>query len=247
MDPADDQTLPRLIEALKERQRVRQLMSEQLNNRGTQPSYPLLAVIHVALDKCIYLTFCLRKHHFMSLRAIKLLCMFSSSQHAEVHASAAGWSAQCEGDLPSRPAEQTEREGKNHQQPEIGDRATRKKVQNLRIQGAAKLSPEVLHTYGVANRTNIVFVCPLAQVDILQRTTEMYEQDKRSLQHELESREQRLQKELTDRRRVEHRMQGVVSDTNAKWEKECVSKLSDLDREGIQTDVQPKGEEEMFY
>lgn len=38
MDPADDQTLPRLIEALKERQRVRQLISEQLNNRGTQPS-----------------------------------------------------------------------------------------------------------------------------------------------------------------------------------------------------------------
>ncbi|CAF99883.1 unnamed protein product, partial [Tetraodon nigroviridis] len=31
MDPADDQTLPRLIEALEKRHRVRQLMSEQLN------------------------------------------------------------------------------------------------------------------------------------------------------------------------------------------------------------------------
>lgn len=174
----------------------------------------------------------------MSLCAIKLLCIFSSSQYAEVHASAAGWSAQYEGDLPSRPTKQTEREGKNHQQPEIGDRAIRKKVQNLRIQGAATLSPEVLHMYGVANRTNVVFVCPPAQVDILQKTTEMYEQDKRSLQHELESREQRLQKELTDRRRVEHRMQGVVSDANAKWEKECVSKLrlGELDYEGIRTD-----------
>lgn len=69
---------------------------------------------------------------------------------------------------------------------------------------------------------NVVFSCP-AQVDILQKTTDMYEQDKRSLQQELETREHRLQKELTDKRRIEHRMQGVVTDTNAKWEKECVS------------------------
>lgn len=57
----------------------------------------------------------------------------------------------------------------------------------------------------------------------------MYEQDKRSLQQELETREQRLQKELTDRRRIEHRMQGMVTDANVKWEKECVSehKLGD--------------------
>lgn len=65
-------------------------------------------------------------------------------------------------------------------------------------------------------------VLPL-QVDILQKTTEMYEQDKRSLQQELETREQRLHKELSDRRRVEQRMQGMVTDTNVKWEKECVS------------------------
>lgn len=38
MDPADDQTLPRLIEALENRHRVRQLMSEQFNKTGTQPS-----------------------------------------------------------------------------------------------------------------------------------------------------------------------------------------------------------------
>lgn len=72
---------------------------------------------------------------------------------------------------------------------------------------------------------SVVFLCLPAQVDILQKTTEMYEQDKRSLQQELETREQRLQKELTDRKRIEHRMQGAVSDANAKWEKECVSKL----------------------
>lgn len=114
-----------------------------------------------------------------------------------------------------------------------------KKSKTLEYKVLPLLSPEVLRTYGVANGTNIVFVCPPAQVDILQKTTEMYEQDKRSLQHELESREQRLLKELMDKRRVEHRMQGAVSDANAKWEKECVSKtlrLGQLDYEGIRTD-----------
>lgn len=67
----------------------------------------------------------------------------------------------------------------------------------------------------------------------------MYEQDKRSLQQELETREQRLLRELTDRRRIEHRMQGMVTDANAKWEKECVSelKLGDLVFEGISDDI----------
>lgn len=61
------------------------------------------------------------------------------------------------------------------------------------------------------------------QIDILQKTTDMYEQDKRSLQHELETRDHRLQRELTDRKRMEQRMQGMVTDTKLKWEKECVS------------------------
>lgn len=67
----------------------------------------------------------------------------------------------------------------------------------------------------------------------------MYEQDKRSLQHELETRETRLQKELTDRRRIEHRMQGMVTDANAKWEKECVSerKLGHFVFEGVSDDI----------
>lgn len=65
----------------------------------------------------------------------------------------------------------------------------------------------------------------LSQIDILQKTTEMYEQDKRSLQQELDGREQMLQKELSERRRMEQRMQGMVTDTKLKWEKECVSRL----------------------
>lgn len=61
------------------------------------------------------------------------------------------------------------------------------------------------------------------QIDILQKTTNIYEEDKRSLQQELESREQRLQRELSEKRRMESRIQGMVTDTKLKWEKECVS------------------------
>lgn len=61
------------------------------------------------------------------------------------------------------------------------------------------------------------------QIDILQKTTDMYEQDKRALQQELETREHRLQSELSERKRMEQRMQGAVTDTRLKWEKECVS------------------------
>uniref|UniRef100_A0A8C8A084 Kinesin-like protein n=1 Tax=Oryzias sinensis TaxID=183150 RepID=A0A8C8A084_9TELE len=64
------------------------------------------------------------------------------------------------------------------------------------------------------------------KIDILQKTTGMYEQDKRSLQQELESREQRLQRELAERRRMEQRMQGVVTDTKLKWEKECERRVN---------------------
>jgi len=72
-----------------------------------------------------------------------------------------------------------------------------------------------------------LFVTPTSplQIDILQKTTNMYEQDKRSLQQELETREQRLHRELTEKKRMEQRMQGMVTDTKHKWEKECVSGL----------------------
>ncbi|XP_041715467.1 kinesin-like protein KIF23 isoform X6 [Coregonus clupeaformis] len=59
------------------------------------------------------------------------------------------------------------------------------------------------------------------KIDILQKTTNIYEEDKRSLQQELESREQRLQRELSERKRMETRMQGMVTDTKHQWEKEC--------------------------
>ncbi|XP_051896367.1 kinesin-like protein KIF23 isoform X7 [Pristis pectinata] len=59
------------------------------------------------------------------------------------------------------------------------------------------------------------------KIDILQKTANIYEEDKRTLQHELDERDQKLHRELSDKRRLEQRMQGVVTDTKMKWEKEC--------------------------
>uniref|UniRef100_A0A3Q3W0Z8 Kinesin-like protein n=1 Tax=Mola mola TaxID=94237 RepID=A0A3Q3W0Z8_MOLML len=59
------------------------------------------------------------------------------------------------------------------------------------------------------------------KIDILQKTTKIYEDDKRSLKQELETRGQRLQREVSDKKRMEQRMHGVVTDTQLKWEKEC--------------------------
>lgn len=63
----------------------------------------------------------------------------------------------------------------------------------------------------------------LSQIDLLQQATNNYEREKGTLLQELETREHRLQKELSDKRHMEQRMQGMVTDTEHKWEKECVS------------------------
>ncbi|KAI1904412.1 hypothetical protein AGOR_G00005370 [Albula goreensis] len=64
------------------------------------------------------------------------------------------------------------------------------------------------------------------KIDILQKTTNIYEVDKRSLQQELESKQLKLQRELSDKRRMEARLQGMVSDTKLKWEKECERRVT---------------------
>lgn len=53
--------------------------------------------------------------------------------------------------------------------------------------------------------------------------TKIYEDDKRSLEQELETKEQRLQREVSNKRRLEKHMHSVVRDTKLKCEKECVS------------------------
>ncbi|XP_041081930.1 kinesin-like protein KIF23 isoform X1 [Polyodon spathula] len=64
------------------------------------------------------------------------------------------------------------------------------------------------------------------KIDILQKTTNIYEVDKRSLKQELETKDQKLQRELSEKRRMEARMQGVVSNTKMKWEKECERRVA---------------------
>lgn len=63
----------------------------------------------------------------------------------------------------------------------------------------------------------------LLQIEILQKTTEIYEEERFFLQQELESKEQQLRRELADKRRMEQHLDSVVKDTQLKWEKECVS------------------------
>uniref|UniRef100_A0A673A0T4 Kinesin-like protein n=1 Tax=Sphaeramia orbicularis TaxID=375764 RepID=A0A673A0T4_9TELE len=69
------------------------------------------------------------------------------------------------------------------------------------------------------------------KIDILQKATKIYEDDKRSLQHELETRDQRLHREQSEKRRMEQRMQGVVSDTQLRWEKECERRVNAMQLE----------------
>ncbi|XP_029290689.1 kinesin-like protein KIF23 [Cottoperca gobio] len=69
------------------------------------------------------------------------------------------------------------------------------------------------------------------KIDILQKTTKIYEGDKRSLQCELETKAQRLQRELSEKKRMEQRMNGVVTDTQYKWEKECDRRVNAMQLE----------------
>lgn len=77
------------------------------------------------------------------------------------------------------------------------------------------------------------------QIEILQRTIEIYEEERRSLVDELEGSELRLQRELTDKRHMEQRLKSVVADTELKWEKECVSYYQRLKETLFRLDLQP--------
>ncbi|NXT74546.1 KIF23 protein, partial [Zapornia atra] len=64
------------------------------------------------------------------------------------------------------------------------------------------------------------------KIEILEKTATIYEEDKRNLQQELESKSQRLQRLASDKRRLEARMQGTVAETTMKWEKECERRVA---------------------
>ncbi|XP_010076769.1 PREDICTED: kinesin-like protein KIF23, partial [Pterocles gutturalis] len=64
------------------------------------------------------------------------------------------------------------------------------------------------------------------KIEILEKTTTIYEEDKRNLQQELESKSQKLQRQASDKRRLEARLQGMVAETTMKWEKECECRVA---------------------
>ncbi|XP_058012743.1 kinesin-like protein KIF23 isoform X1 [Ahaetulla prasina] len=64
------------------------------------------------------------------------------------------------------------------------------------------------------------------KIDILEKTTAIYEEEKRNLQQELESKSQKLQRHVSDKRRLEARLQGMVTETTMKWEKECERRVA---------------------
>ncbi|XP_006758444.1 PREDICTED: kinesin-like protein KIF23 isoform X3 [Myotis davidii] len=64
------------------------------------------------------------------------------------------------------------------------------------------------------------------KIEILEKTTTIYEEDKRNLQQELEAQNQKLQQQFSDKRRLEARLQGMVTETTMKWEKECERRVA---------------------
>lgn len=150
--PNDDVTLPRLIEALEKRHKIRQMMVEEYNKTAN-----MLKSVLQEQDGNI-----LSKENFIS-----------------------------------------EQRGK------LGEKDKMIQNQKNEIDRLEKKSKMLEY-----------------KIDILQKTTNIYEEDKRSLQQELESREHRLQRELSDKRRMETRMQGMVCDAKLKWEKECERRVN---------------------
>ncbi|XP_068579361.1 kinesin-like protein KIF23 isoform X4 [Cebidichthys violaceus] len=156
-DPHDDITLPRLIEALRNRHRIRQLMIDEYNNAANRMKSMLQEVdsIRISKDDLIH-----------------------------------------------------EQNGKLVDKDKI---IQNNKAEIERLEKKARMQDH--------------------KIDILQKTTKIYEDDKRSMKYELETRDQRLQREQTDKRRMEQRMHGVVTDTQHKWEKECDRRVNAMQLE----------------
>ncbi|XP_058502034.1 kinesin-like protein KIF23 isoform X1 [Solea solea] len=156
-DPHDDITLPRLIEALQNRHRIRQMMIDEYNKTANTMNSMLQRVDGNLISK----------ENFIHEQNGKL-----AEKEKIIHNSKA----------------------------EIDRLEKRTKMQEHKI-------------------------------EILQKTTKIYEDDKRSLKQELGTREQRLHRELSEKRRMEQRMNGAVSDTQHKWEKECVRRVNAMQLE----------------
>ncbi|XP_075714473.1 kinesin-like protein KIF23 isoform X2 [Rhinoderma darwinii] len=149
LDANDDQTLPRLIEALEKRRRIRQMMAEEYNK---------------------------------SVTAFKSMLQELNGVVAAKENIAQGRMTEKERTIVSQKSEIERLE---------------KKIKTLEY-----------------------------KIDILEKTTNIYEDEKRTLQQDLESQCQKLQRQLSDKRRLEARLQGMVSENAMKWEKECERRVA---------------------
>ncbi|XP_044135290.1 kinesin-like protein KIF23 isoform X2 [Bufo gargarizans] len=149
LDANDDQTLPRLIDALEKRRRIRQMMAEEFNKSVT--------------------TFRSMLQDFNGVVAAK-----ENVAQGKV----------------------TERERTIVSQRSEIERLE-KKVKTLEY-----------------------------KIDILEKTTTIYEDEKRTLQQDLDVQNQKLQRQLSDKRRLETRLQGMVTENAMKWEKECERRVA---------------------
>uniref|UniRef100_A0A4W4FF57 Kinesin-like protein n=1 Tax=Electrophorus electricus TaxID=8005 RepID=A0A4W4FF57_ELEEL len=148
-DPNDDHTIPRLIEALEKRHRIRQMVTEDYNKAGISMLQDL------------------------------------------------------DGNLMSKENFIQDQRGR------LGEKDKMIQNQKNEIDRLEKKSKMLEY-----------------KIDILQKTTNIYEEDKRALQHELESRDHRLQREVSEKKRMEVRMHGLVTDEKLRWQKECERRVN---------------------
>ncbi|KAM4037863.1 kinesin-like protein KIF23 isoform 5-T5 [Anomaloglossus baeobatrachus] len=149
LEANDDQTLPRLIEALEKRRRIRQMMADEFNK---------------------------------SVTSFKFMLQDLNGVVAAKETIAQGRMTEKERAIVSQKAEIERLE---------------KKVKTLEY-----------------------------KIDILEKTTTIYEDEKRTLQQDLESHQQKLHRQFSDKRRLEARLQGMATENAMKWEKECERRVA---------------------
>nr|XP_005559979.2 kinesin-like protein KIF23 isoform X6 [Macaca fascicularis] len=149
LDINDDQTLPRLIEALEKRHHLRQMMIDEFNKQSNAFKALLQEFDNAVLSK------------------------------------------------------------ENHMQGKLNEKEKMISGQKLEIERLEKKNKTLEY-----------------KIEILEKTTTIYEEDKRNLQQELETQNQKLQRQFSDKRRLEARLQGMVTETTMKWEKECERRVA---------------------
>ncbi|XP_047289327.1 kinesin-like protein KIF23 isoform X8 [Homo sapiens] len=149
LDINDEQTLPRLIEALEKRHNLRQMMIDEFNKQSNAFKALLQEFDNAVLSK------------------------------------------------------------ENHMQGKLNEKEKMISGQKLEIERLEKKNKTLEY-----------------KIEILEKTTTIYEEDKRNLQQELETQNQKLQRQFSDKRRLEARLQGMVTETTMKWEKECERRVA---------------------